>query len=236
MNIRDISKKYNISVRTIRYYEELNLIKAERNSSNIREFSQVEINKLEIILILKSLNFSLKEIDELLNEQDEKDLIELIEEKAHEVQKEINTLNNTKQSLYSIITLIHQRGLEKLNIMDFIKEQIYINKNNERMLVMNKDELIIEIGEKLIPFADKQQDGSLLDAIKLLREKMDKESGLKLPLIRVRDNMKDLKASEFRIINGSDTLVEKDLEGEDILSCSSIITEELRLKYEELNK
>ena len=236
MNIRDISKKYNISVRTIRYYEELNLIKAERNSSNIREFSQVEINKLEIILILKSLHFSLSEIDELLNEQDEKDLIELIEEKAHEVQKEINTLNNTKQSLYSIITLIHQRGLEKLNIMDFIKEQIYINKNNERMLVMNKDELIIEIGEKLIPFADKQQDGSLLDAIKLLREKIDKESGLKLPLIRVRDNIKDLKAFEFRIMKGSITLIKKDLEGMNKLSCNSIITEELRLKYEELNK
>lgn len=236
MNIRDISKKYNISVRTIRYYEELNLIKAERNSSNIREFSQVEINKLEIILILKSLHFSLIEIDGLLNKQDEKDLIGLLEEKAHEVQKEINTLNNTKQSLYSIMTLIHQRGLEKLNIMDFIKEQIYINKNNERMLVMNKDELIIEIGEKLIPFADKQQDGSLLDAIKLLREKMDKESGFKLPLIRVRDNIKDLKAFEFRIIKGNDTLIKKDLEGMNILSCSSIIMEELRLKYEELNK
>ena len=67
--IQEISKLTGISVRTLRYYEEIELlIPLTKTEGGHRLYGEEELKKLQQILFLKNLGFKLKEIQRLLNE------------------------------------------------------------------------------------------------------------------------------------------------------------------------
>lgn len=68
--IGDIAKHLNISTRAIRYYEELGFITTKRTNGGFREYSDVDAEKLSIVLKLKKLGFPLEEIKELIAMRD----------------------------------------------------------------------------------------------------------------------------------------------------------------------
>lgn len=63
----EISKKRNISVRTLRYYDQINLLTPSFKDDNGKRFySEDDLFKLEKIIILKSLSLPLEDIREIL--------------------------------------------------------------------------------------------------------------------------------------------------------------------------
>jgi len=63
IKIRDISNKYNVSARTLRYYEDMGLLTSIRSDEYAyRLYDAQAIIKLEQILILRKLNISIKDI------------------------------------------------------------------------------------------------------------------------------------------------------------------------------
>lgn len=68
MNIGDAARASGISVKMIRHYESLGLIKeAERTASGYRVYSQSDIHSLSFIKSARSLGFSLAQIEQLLS-------------------------------------------------------------------------------------------------------------------------------------------------------------------------
>ncbi len=61
------------------------------------------------------------------------------------------------------------------------------------------DPLGLEVGYRLIPLVDKQQDGELLDRIKGVRRKLSQELGFLIPAVHIRDNL-DLQPTHYRIL------------------------------------
>ncbi|MDN4595220.1 MerR family transcriptional regulator [Polycladomyces subterraneus] len=64
--ISDLVQEFNISQRTIRYYEELGLISPRRTAGSHRIYSRRDRARIKMILRGKMLGFSLKEIASLL--------------------------------------------------------------------------------------------------------------------------------------------------------------------------
>jgi DNA-binding transcriptional MerR regulator len=64
--IGDIASQLGVSQRTIRYYEELGLIKPTRTSGGFRVYADSEVERLKTILLLKDLGMSLEEIGSLI--------------------------------------------------------------------------------------------------------------------------------------------------------------------------
>ncbi|TSI07468.1 MerR family transcriptional regulator [Lysinibacillus sp. BW-2-10] len=64
--IQEVAKYFNVSTRTLRYYEEIGLLKPSRSISNQRTFSKKEIAKLKLIFRGKKYGFSLEEIKEMV--------------------------------------------------------------------------------------------------------------------------------------------------------------------------
>ncbi|MDO4814461.1 MAG: MerR family transcriptional regulator [Gemella sp.] len=62
-----VIKLTDLSARQIRYYEEKNLIKPERTNGNTRLFSLNDVDKLMSIKDLINKGFSIKAIDEIIN-------------------------------------------------------------------------------------------------------------------------------------------------------------------------
>ena len=65
--------------------------------------------------------------------------------------------------------------------------------------VQLEDSLGMEVGYRLIPMVDHQQDGELLGRIRSIRKKFAQEMGFLPPVVHIRDNM-DLPAARYRIL------------------------------------
>ncbi len=66
--IHEVAKISGVSVRTLRHYDEIGLLcPARRSESGYRLYTNRELERLGRILFLRELDFSLKEIAELLN-------------------------------------------------------------------------------------------------------------------------------------------------------------------------
>ncbi len=105
--IQEVAKEFNVSTRTIRYYEELGLLCPHRSSTNQRTFSKKELAKLKLIFRGKRYGFSLEEIKEmvLLFDFDRSGIqqlertVEYGEQKIQEIESKIAELTQMKHEL-----------------------------------------------------------------------------------------------------------------------------------------
>lgn len=66
MKITAFAQQFNLSTDAIRFYERSGLLQPMRQTNGYREFTETDQQDLKIILALKELNFSIKEINYLL--------------------------------------------------------------------------------------------------------------------------------------------------------------------------
>lgn len=68
MQIGEVADRTGLSLRTIRYYEEVGLIRpAARTSGGFRLYSEGDVARLSVIMRMKPLDFSLDEMRQLLD-------------------------------------------------------------------------------------------------------------------------------------------------------------------------
>ena len=67
--ISEISKLYGIGPDSLRYYERLGILKPKRDTNGYRLYSLKELYKLNIIRDLRTLDFSMEQIKEYLDNQ-----------------------------------------------------------------------------------------------------------------------------------------------------------------------
>ncbi len=102
-----------LSLRTIRYYEEIGLIKASRTSGRQRYYTDTAIVYLKRIAELKSLGFSLDEIKKIVNMKSEdesgnKRRDELLRQYRARYSKEAERLETLKAHVAELEWHIHQ--------------------------------------------------------------------------------------------------------------------------------
>jgi Cu(I)-responsive transcriptional regulator len=66
MNIKDVSERSNLPAKTIRYYEEIGLIRPARAENGYRSFSGADLHKLTFLGRARSLGFSIEDCRTLL--------------------------------------------------------------------------------------------------------------------------------------------------------------------------
>lgn len=105
--ISELAKELNISTRTIRYYEELGLLKPNRDKNSYRTYTRSDRARIKLILRGKKFGFSLEEIREMVElfdidrtgiKQLEK-TIEYGDKKIEEIDHRINELLELKNEL-----------------------------------------------------------------------------------------------------------------------------------------
>jgi len=65
--------------------------------------------------------------------------------------------------------------------------------------VQHVDQLGLEVGYRLIPLVDRNQDGELLRRIRGIRKKIAQELGFLVPAVHIRDNL-EIKPNSYRIL------------------------------------
>ena len=92
----DIAHKCHVSTRTIQYYDKQGILSPNYTSeTNRRFYTDKEVEKLELILFLKEIGCTIKEIKVLLQEDSSmKTLYTLLQIKKHEIQQSITVKEN----------------------------------------------------------------------------------------------------------------------------------------------
>lgn len=127
--IGDFSKIVNLSIKTLRYYDEYGLLEPSYvdEFTGYRFYNDTNISECKLIILLKSLDFTLEEI---LNCKDNL-TAEVINAKIKEIDDKIDLLNK-KQKRLMIIE-------QELSSAKDNSQNIGINKPKVLVLTPNKD-------------------------------------------------------------------------------------------------
>lgn len=124
MKIRDVSLKYNISARTLRYYEDMGLIKSIRNDDYAyRLYDDTALKRLEQIIILRKLNISIKDIQRIFNSSSSDVVLEVLNKKVRDIDEDISLLNELKEIMVGFIEQIKQSDFNKDSDLNLLYEK-----------------------------------------------------------------------------------------------------------------
>ena len=129
-SISQVAKLTGISIRTLQYYDEIDLLKpSELTSSGYRLYDENALQALQQILFFKELGFSLKEIKEILENPDFDRIA------AFKKQKELfllkrNRINRLIQLLERLDKREHCTSFKEFDLSDYISalEDFKINQ------------------------------------------------------------------------------------------------------------
>jgi len=125
--IRDISVKYDISARALKYYEDMGLISSARGDDYAyRMYDEDAVNRLEQILILRKLNISIKDIQRIFSSAGSEVVLEVLGKKVQNIDDEVALLNELKEIVSDFIYEI-----ERMNFADNSDIKRLYNKAKE---------------------------------------------------------------------------------------------------------
>ena len=133
LTIGEVAKLSNISVQTLRYYDQINLFKPiEINPNNqYRYYQNTQLYYLDIIKSLKYLGLSLEEVKSVLTLKSE-ELVEYLEHQEKRIEEQFQRLNKTK--------LVLQRKKEQIQafVLDPNMMTVSIKKEPAQKIVKIK--------------------------------------------------------------------------------------------------
>ncbi|MEH6943163.1 MerR family transcriptional regulator [Bacillus sp. JJ722] len=141
--IQDVSKQTGISVRTLRYYEEIGLLfPSSKTEGGHRQYGEEELMKLQQIVFMKSLGFRLKEIQSMLNHNWDwsasldHQLVFVLEE-----QEKLKQMESAIRSLKNVFSIEGELNEDLIQMMISLSNRDHDKKKAFRKGVFADDEL-----------------------------------------------------------------------------------------------
>lgn len=154
IKIKDVSNKYDITARTLRYYEDMGLLSSTRSDDYAyRMYDESAVRRLEQILILRKLNISIKDIQRVFSTSGSEVVLEVLGKKVQSIDDEVSLLHELKEIVLDFI-----REIEQVNFADDSDIKLLYSKAKEiETQLINIDYVgkpsninrLIEITEKL---------------------------------------------------------------------------------------
>ncbi|MFJ7663975.1 MerR family transcriptional regulator [Lysinibacillus sp. NPDC097162] len=191
-SIGEMAKLHNTTIKTLRYYDEIDLLKPVHTDSNngYRYYSTEQFEQVNTINYLKELGFSLKEIKRHLDHRDINGFLHLLEEQQRltEVKiKELEQINRRFQHRIKDIKLAQE--IKELEV-PFIKEI--------------KERKIVRLMEKI------SSEPQLEVSLRQLENSSNMNSSIFIGGVGLTISIRDLLNNKFNEYNSIFILVEED--------------------------
>ena len=123
MNIGDASERSGLPPKTIRYYEDIDLLKPARGGNGYRDYSSEDIHRLRFLQRARSLGFSVEECRQLLalygdKARESADVKAIAEAKLAEVDRKIAELVGLRKTLQHLVHHCHGDARPDCPILD----------------------------------------------------------------------------------------------------------------------
>ncbi len=159
VKIKDVSFQYDISARTLRYYEDMGLITSTRSDDYAyRLYDEAAVKRLEQILILRKLNVSIKDIRRVFDTSGSEVVLEVLGKKVADIDNEVALLHELKEIVLEFISQIQKADFHK----DSDVKLLYEKAKDIEAQIVNVDyngnpsnvERLLEVTKKLEKKAD----------------------------------------------------------------------------------
>ena len=119
MTIKEVSEKFNISADTLRYYEKVGLIGPIKRKSNIRNYEEEDLKRIEFVKCMRSADFQIEALVKYMKLFDEgNDTVglrrELLIEQRDILKNKLDKMNKAYERLNYKIDLYDKNLLERM--------------------------------------------------------------------------------------------------------------------------
>lgn len=128
MNIGTIARRSGLPAKTIRYYEEIGLIRPARGENGYRAFDEADLNKLVFVGRARSLGFSIEDCRLLLSlyedhSRESADVKAVAEAHLREIERKIAELVQMRACLTDLVIHCHGDARPDCPILDALSAQ-----------------------------------------------------------------------------------------------------------------
>lgn len=107
MNIQQAAVASGLTVKTVRYYDDIGIMKAARQANGYRDYSNEDVHKLAFLQRARGLGFSVDDCRQLMSLYDDKhrasaDVKALAQARIDEIDRKLVELNSLRSTLTSL--------------------------------------------------------------------------------------------------------------------------------------
>jgi Cu(I)-responsive transcriptional regulator len=123
MNIGMAAQRSRLPAKTIRYYEDIGLVRPERAGNGYRDYGERDIHRLRFVQRARGLGFSVEECRQLLSlysdtHRASADVKSLAQTKLAEIERKIAELRSLKATLRHLVENCHGDARPDCPILD----------------------------------------------------------------------------------------------------------------------
>ena len=123
MNIGDVSRASGLPAKTIRYYEDIDLVRPARSANGYRDFSEQDVHKLAFLGRSRSLGFTIEDCRKLMSLYEDRDRASadvkaLASEHLDRIAQKIEELQALKSTLETLVVRCHGDDRPDCPILD----------------------------------------------------------------------------------------------------------------------
>ena len=154
MNIGNVSERSGLPVKTIRYYEDIGLVRSERSNNGYRLFREDHLHKLKFIGRARSLGFSLEDCRELMALYEDRecaaaDAKEIARHHIFRVEQKIVELQSMTATLQRLVALCDQGNRPECPILNDLAQGQSSLEDKEMSLSRYREEPAVDsLGKK----------------------------------------------------------------------------------------
>lgn len=110
--ISAVAQRFGVSVRTLRYYEDMGLLESLRpDDQAYRAYTGEQLKRLEQILVLRRLDLSIREIQAIFQSRDLAVLLDTLSRKMRSTEADLGRIQGLKNALQLCINSLRQQDL-----------------------------------------------------------------------------------------------------------------------------
>ncbi len=197
LKIGDFSKLSYISIRMLRYYDQLDILKPSYidESTNYRFYEIEQLETANMIVKLRSLGFTTTAIKSIIDDKSELNITNLFNQRMNEVQFELERLVRVSKEMHQLVKI----DVKKINynvVKKIMPKRTVISLRKTVSSYMDENELWIELYKEI----SKQQVNVLNDgyAIALFHDLEYKENNVSIEVqVTVDKKYKDTNEIQF---------------------------------------
>ena len=161
--ISQVSKTFGISRRMLCYYEEIGLLESLRKDDYAyRVYDETSIKRLQQIIILRKLQIPMKQIKEILENQDAVEIIEIFKQNISELDEQITALSTVRSILSRFVDELQEKADMHLKL-DLLSDKAMLAVVNTLSFSENKlkEKLTMEELNKASEILEKEKEKNM---------------------------------------------------------------------------
>jgi DNA-binding transcriptional MerR regulator len=125
IKITDLTNQLDISSRSLRYYEQMGLIKSVRpRFEKYRYYDPKNIERLKQIIVLRKMQIPVKDIIRIYESEDMSVVVETFVDRINAIDEEVNALSEMKQIINEFLQTMIKNGVTIISALPLLYEEM----------------------------------------------------------------------------------------------------------------